>query len=118
MPENKVDYWESGVNEDEPGFLSEALGYAQEDYKTGRESASLQAGKNLMSIKEESDIAKSLENVQNQFENVEIGSYPFFRLGKIGGSIVNRSTEKNQIDGCYKKIISFLKKKEIHIIDR
>ena len=60
----------------------------------------------------ESEIAEPLEGVQKQFENVEIGSYPFFRLGKIGVSIVIRSTEKNQIDGCYKKIISFLKKKK------
>ena len=66
----------------------------------------------------ESEIAKSLEEAQNQFRNVEIGSYPFFRLGKIGVSIVIRSTEKKQIDDCYKQIVSFLKKKEIHIIER
>ena len=66
----------------------------------------------------ESEIAKSLEEAQNQFKNVEIGSYPFFRLGKIGVSIVIRSTEKKQIDDCYKQIVSFLKKKEIHIIER
>ena len=66
----------------------------------------------------ESEIAKSLEDVQNKFENVEIGSYPFFRLGKIGVSIVIRSTEKNQIDDCYKQIVSFLKKKEIYLIER
>ena len=35
----------------------------------------------------ESEIAKSLEGVQKRFKNVEIGSYPFFRLGKIGVSI-------------------------------
>ena len=66
----------------------------------------------------ESEIAKSLEKVQNQFKKIEIGSYPFFRLGKIGVSIVVRSTKKKQIDDCYKKIISFLKKKKIHIIER
>jgi molybdenum cofactor synthesis domain-containing protein len=66
----------------------------------------------------ESEIAKSLEDVQNKFENVEIGSYPFFRLGKIGVSIVIRSTEKNQIDDCYKQIVSFLKKKNIYLIER
>ena len=66
----------------------------------------------------ESEIAKSLEEVQNQFKSVEIGSYPFFRLGKIGVSIVIRSTEKKQIDVCYKQIVSFLKKKEINIIER
>ena len=66
----------------------------------------------------ESEIAKLLENTQNQFKNVEIGSYPFFRLGKIGVSIVIRSTEKKQIDVCYKQIVNFLKKKEVHIIER
>ena len=66
----------------------------------------------------ESEIAKSLEEVQNQFKDVEIGSYPFFRLGKIGVSIVMRSIEKKEIDDCYKEIVSFLKKKEIRIIER
>ena len=66
----------------------------------------------------ESEIAKSLERVQNQYRKIEIGSYPFFRLGKIGVSIVLRSTEKKQIDDCHKKIISFLKKKKIKIIER
>jgi len=66
----------------------------------------------------ESEIAKSLEEVQNQFKDVEIGSYPFFRLGKIGVSIVIRSIEKKQIDDCCKEIVSFLKKKEIRVIER
>ena len=66
----------------------------------------------------ESEIAKSLEDVQNNFKNVEIGSYPFFRLGKIGVSFVIRSTEQDQIDECYKKIINFLKKKKIKIIEK
>ena len=61
----------------------------------------------------ESEIAKSLEEVQNQFKNVEIGSYPFFRLGRIGVSLVIRSTEKKQIDACYKQIVDFLKKKKL-----
>ena len=66
----------------------------------------------------ESEIANSLEDVQNRFKNVEIGSYPFFRLGKIGVSIVIRSTEKNQIDDCYKQIVSFLKNKKIKIVEK
>ena len=66
----------------------------------------------------ESEIAKSLNDVQNNFKNVEVGSYPFFRLGKIGVSLVIRSTEQNQIDECHKKIINFLKKKKIKIIEK
>ena len=66
----------------------------------------------------ESEIAKTLEDIQNKFKNIEIGSYPFFRLGKVGVSIVMRSTEKNQIDDCFKQIVSFIQKKKIKIMDR
>jgi len=66
----------------------------------------------------ESEIAKSLENIQNKFKSVEIGSYPFFRLGKIGVSIVIRSTDKKKIDGCHKEIVSFLEKKKINMIGK
>ena len=66
----------------------------------------------------ESEIARSLEDVQNKFKNIEIGSYPFFRMGKIGVSIVMRSTENSQIDDCFKQIVNFIKKKKIQIIDR
>ena len=36
----------------------------------------------------ESEIAKYLTQVQNNNQDVEIGSYPFFRAGKLGVSIV------------------------------
>ena len=65
----------------------------------------------------ESEIAKPLEDVQNSFDNVEIGSYPFFRSGKLGVSLVIRSTEKNLIKQCSNKIKSFIKKKKIKILE-
>ena len=64
----------------------------------------------------ESEIAKPLEGVQNKFKNIEIGSYPFFRLGKVGVAIVMRSTEAEQIKDCVKQIQSFIKKKKIKIL--
>jgi molybdopterin-biosynthesis enzyme MoeA-like protein len=66
----------------------------------------------------ESEIAKSLEDAQHKFKKVEIGSYPFFRLGKIGVSIVIRSTDKKKIDDCYKEIVSFLKRKKIKMVGK
>jgi len=66
----------------------------------------------------ESEIAKSLEDIQNKFKNIEIGSYPFFRLGKVGVSIVMRSTEPEQIKDCAKQIQNFIKRKKIKILDR
>ena len=66
----------------------------------------------------ESEIAQSLGDVQKKFKNVEIGSYPFFRLGKIGVSIVIRSTIKNEIDECYKEIVNFIKKNKIQMVEK
>ena len=64
----------------------------------------------------ESEIAHSLEKVQNKFNNVEIGSYPFFKKGKIGVSVIIRSTEKILIKKCGKEIKNFVKKKSIKIL--
>ena len=65
----------------------------------------------------ESEIAKSLTYVQNQNKDVEIGSYPFFRAGKLGVSIVIRSTDKVKIDKCNSEIITFVKEKNIEVVE-
>ena len=66
----------------------------------------------------ESEIASSLEKVQNNYDNTEIGSYPFFKQGKIGVSIVIRSSEKKKINKCLNEIKKFLRKKNIKIIKK
>ena len=64
----------------------------------------------------ESEIAKSLEEIQHKFKKVEIGSYPFFKQGKVGVSIVLRCTDQHLIFECYKDIKDFVKKKKIETI--
>ena len=95
-----------------PSILKSMLGGLNDKIKGGKKILSRTISVQTV----ESEIAKSLEDVQNQFKKVEIGSYPFFRLGKIGVSIVIRSTEKSKVDVCYKKIVSFLNKKKVYII--
>ena len=65
----------------------------------------------------ESEIAKSLTNVQNNNKDVEIGSYPFFRQGKLGVSIVLRSVDKVKIEDCSFQILEFVKTKKIEIVE-
>tara|TARA_Y100001970_G_scaffold152839_1_gene187196 strand:- start:1018 stop:1770 length:753 start_codon:yes stop_codon:yes gene_type:complete len=65
----------------------------------------------------ESEIAKSLTEVQNNNKEVEIGSYPFFRQGKLGVSIVLRSIDKKKIDSCYSQILEFVKAKDIEVVE-
>ena len=65
----------------------------------------------------ESEIAKSLSNVQNKNKDVDIGSYPFFRAGRLGVAIVLRSSEQSKIDKCNSEIIKFVKEKKIEIVE-
>ena len=67
----------------------------------------------------ESRIAIELGKIQNKYKkNVEIGSYPFFRLGKIGVSIVISSSKKSNLQSCHKDIVKVIKKKKIKIIKK
>jgi len=96
-----------------PSILKSMIGGLNNKIKGGKKILS----KSITLRTVESEIAKSLEKVQNKYEEVEIGSYPFFKLGKVGVSIVIRSTEENLILNCYKDIKSFIKKKNIKIIE-
>ena len=66
----------------------------------------------------ESEIAKPLKQVQEKNKDVDIGSYPFFRKGKIGVSIVLTSADQPKIDKCSLQILEFIKEKKIEIIER
>ena len=66
----------------------------------------------------ESEIAKPLSKVQNNNEDVDIGSYPFFRAGKLGVAIVLRSSEQNKLDKCNSEILKFVKEKNIKIVEK
>ena len=70
--------------------------------------------KNISLFTVESNIAFELEKIQNKYikKNVSIGSYPFFRLGKVGVSVVLRSDNNLSLVKCYndiKKMVSFKK---------
>ena len=67
----------------------------------------------------ESNISKQLQFIQKKYKKfVDIGSYPFFRLGKIGVSVVCRSTSKIKlklVNKDLKKVIRFKKIKILKI---
>ena len=66
----------------------------------------------------ESRISKDLGNIQKKYyKNISIGSYPFFRLGKVGVSVVSRSTNKQILNKCVKDLIKAMKEKKIKILN-
>lgn len=53
-------------------------------------------------------IAQGLSDIQDRFPQVEIGSYPFFRGGKLGVSLVARATDAAKLDAACKQIKALL----------
>ena len=70
---------------------------------------------NLFTV--ESNISKQLGLIQDKYKKfVDIGSYPFFRLGKVGVSIVSRSTSKIKLNSVKKDLIKAIKLRKIKIL--
>ena len=70
---------------------------------------------NLFTV--ESNISKQLELIQKKYKSfVDIGSYPFFRLGKIGVAIVSRSDSITKLNKVNKDLLKLVKLKNIKIL--
>ena len=97
-----------------PSILKSMLGGLTNSIVGGKPILSL-----TISLKTiESEIANSLTKVQNDNKDVEIGSYPFFKAGNLGVSIVIRSEDKSKIDDCNSQILKFVNQKKIEIVER
>ena len=65
----------------------------------------------------ESNISKQLELIQKKHKKyVDIGSYPFFRLGKIGVAIVTRSSSVSKLKKVNIELNKLVKLKKIKIL--
>jgi molybdenum cofactor synthesis domain-containing protein len=52
----------------------------------------------------EGAIARELTEIQDRNPDTEIGSYPFYRMGRVGTSLVVRSTDPVRIDAAVEEI--------------
>ena len=48
----------------------------------------------------ESEVADLLASTERAFEGVAIGSYPFFKEGRVGANFVVRATDRAVVDAC------------------
>ncbi len=56
----------------------------------------------------ESEVAPLLRDVEKAHEACQIGSYPFFREGRVGANFVIRSTERAALDACKRDLCAGL----------
>jgi hypothetical protein len=65
----------------------------------------------------ESNISKKIGSIQRRYKKfVDIGSYPFFRLGKVGVAIVTRSTSLKKLNNVHIELMKLVKLKKIKIL--
>jgi molybdenum cofactor synthesis domain-containing protein len=57
----------------------------------------------------ESEIATLLREVEKAHDGCQIGSYPFFREGRVGANFVVRSTEPKTLADCVAALVAGLK---------
>jgi molybdenum cofactor synthesis domain-containing protein len=68
-------------------------------------TGTLEGGAPLISVSvgcwvAESEISDLLAATEKAHDGCQIGSYPFFREGKVGSNFVIRSTEQEKLDAC------------------
>ena len=56
----------------------------------------------------ESEVADLLRETEKAHADCQIGSYPFFREGKVGANFVIRSTDQAQLDTCAQVLVDGL----------
>lgn len=63
----------------------------------------------------ESTIAPEMEDVQNSFPGIDVGSYPYFKPGASGTSIVLRGSDIEKLDAALAAVTAKLEAREIEI---
>ena len=89
-----------------PAIMQGMLEGARVFLETGTKMSS----KSIDVFMPESFVATELSQIQNNYLNVEIGSYPFNKDGKFGTSLVMRSTDLVALDRCEIEVAEMIKK--------
>lgn len=56
----------------------------------------------------ESEVAELLRDTEQAHDGCQIGSYPFFREGRVGANFVIRSTDPERLDACLADLVARL----------
>jgi molybdenum cofactor synthesis domain-containing protein len=65
----------------------------------------------------ESEVAELLGDTEARHPGTQIGSYPFFRDGRVGANFVVRSTDTAALAGCADELLAALGARGLEVID-
>lgn len=96
-----------------PSIMQVMFDYASQFLEGGVKISSRTISCNLI----EGDIAAPLTDIQNNYPQTEIGSYPFIHEGKYAVSLVVRTTDSNALNEAGDAIADMIKGKNGNIIE-
>lgn len=84
-------------------------------------TGTLEGGRPLVSVQiggmvPESEVAELLRETERMHEGVSIGSYPFFRDGKVGANFVVRSEDENQAQAVADLLIASMESAGFRVV--
>ncbi|HEU4958841.1 MAG TPA: molybdopterin-binding protein [Sphingomonas sp.] len=65
----------------------------------------------------ESEVADLLRDAEHRHQGVAIGSYPFFREGRVGANFVVRSTDAALVDACVADVAARLEAAGLAVVE-
>jgi molybdenum cofactor synthesis domain-containing protein len=85
-------------------------------------SGTIEGGKPLLSRTvggwvPESEVAELLRDTERAHDGVQIGSYPFFREGRVGANFVVRATEVAVLEACIEDLTARLEADGREVVD-
>jgi molybdopterin-biosynthesis enzyme MoeA-like protein len=85
-------------------------------------TGTLEGGRPLVSVTigawaAESEVAELLLTVEQAHEGVAIGSYPFFKQGRVGANFVVRSEEERQARQVAEELAGRLVQADIEVVE-
>ncbi|MDB5491146.1 MAG: Molybdopterin binding motif, CinA N-terminal domain protein [Micavibrio sp.] len=89
-----------------PRIMQAMLDHILDEIKAGKPIMSNTIACNLP----ESKIAEDLTALQNQYPTIDIGSYPHYRGGTLGLSLVLRGTDNDALDSATQDVVELVKK--------
>lgn len=87
-----------------PSIMQAMFAHIRHDFKGGAKMLA----KTISAYTTEGVIAEKLTAIQHRHANVEIGSYPFMRNGRLGVSLVSRAADAQALAACYGEIKAML----------
>jgi len=96
-----------------PAIMQAMFGYIRHTLRGGAKMLS----RTISVYITEGTIAAALTAIQDDFPQVEIGSYPFVRDGRLGTSLVARSTDPDKLDSAYNRIKTLLQSLTSEVIE-